>query len=63
MTADKARWLLAAAISKFKQASRILRVYRPVLSEQQRRELIESRSNLDKVATAAMRRLRGEYLA
>lgn len=63
MTADKARWLLAAAIAKFKQAGHILRVYEPVLSVQQRQELIESRANLDKVATAAMKRLRGEYRA
>lgn len=63
MTSLKAKWILAVAIARYKEGSRILRVYEPVLNEKQRLEIQGTRENFRLAAVKAAERLYRETMA
>lgn len=63
MTVQAARWMLACAMAKYSEGSRILRVYGPTLDAENRKKIEDTRDNFRKVISATTNRLVGEVQA
>jgi hypothetical protein len=63
MTAQAARWMLAIAVARYKEGSRMLRVYESVLDAENRERIEGTRRDFKTVITATTKRLIHETLA